>query len=70
MVIEAIYPVFGLESFIMSNERILLVDDDPSFTDLLRGYLETAGFEVLDARDASTAIKLTKTPDPATYKNR
>lgn len=48
----------------MSNERILLVDDDPSFADLLRGYLETAGFAVLSAPDASTAIKLTRQENP------
>ncbi len=38
--------------------RILVVDDDDAIRRVLRGYLERAGFTVVDAADAATALEL------------
>lgn len=37
-------------------KTILVVDDEAEITRILRGYLEQAGYRVLEARDAATAI--------------
>jgi DNA-binding response OmpR family regulator len=36
--------------------RILVVDDDPTVSDVVRRYLEQAGFEVTHAADGATAL--------------
>jgi DNA-binding response OmpR family regulator len=49
----------------MSRTRILVVDDDPSTRDLLRGMLERAGHEVREAEDGRAGLRdlYTATPD-------
>jgi len=41
----------------MTSETILLVDDEPSITQLARMYLEREGFRVLDAGDGEAALE-------------
>jgi DNA-binding response OmpR family regulator len=41
----------------MSRARILVVDDDPSMRDLLRGMLERAGYEVAEAEDGRSGLR-------------
>jgi DNA-binding response OmpR family regulator len=38
------------------GQRVLVVDDDPTVSDVVRRYLERAGFEVLLAGDGRTAL--------------
>ncbi len=38
------------------RQRILVVDDDPTVSDVLRRYLERAGFDVAHAADGSQAL--------------
>lgn len=38
--------------------RILILDDDDGIRRALRGYLERAGFTVIDTGDAATALEL------------
>ena len=40
----------------MSNQRVLVVDDDKEVVRLMRGYLEGAGYEVLVAYNGETAL--------------
>ncbi len=40
----------------MSNERVLLVDDDREVVRLMRAYLEQAGYQVLVAFDGQSAL--------------
>jgi DNA-binding response OmpR family regulator len=49
----------------MSRARILVVDDDPSTRDLLRGMLERAGHEVREAGDGRAGLRdlYAATPD-------
>ena len=47
------------------TERVLVVDDDRTITDVLARYLGQAGFEVLLAHDGASAIDLAKRNDPA-----
>ncbi len=49
----------------MSRSRILVVDDDPSTRDLLRGMLERAGHEVREAEDGRAGLRdlYAATPD-------
>ena len=42
----------------MTNNRILLVDDEPAILDLLKMYLEREGFVLESASDGETAIKV------------
>ncbi len=42
----------------MSNERILVVDDDKEIVRVLRSYLELAGYDVLTAYDGNTALHM------------
>lgn len=42
----------------MSNETILVVDDDPEIVKNLRQYLEQAGYHVLTARQGKAALEL------------
>jgi len=46
------------------SKRILVVDDEPKITQLVRDYLERAGFEVHVAYDGKTALSLAKTEKP------
>ena len=45
-------------------KTILVVDDEPKITQLVRDYLERAGFAVLTAYDGKKAISLAKTEKP------
>jgi two-component system KDP operon response regulator KdpE len=45
-------------------ERILVVDDDPMVTRLVRINLELEDFEVIEAWDGKTAMKITKENPP------
>jgi len=38
------------------SKRILIVDDEPKIVRVLRGYLETAGFQVVAAYDGTEAL--------------
>jgi CheY-like chemotaxis protein len=44
-----------------SPTRVLVVDDEPGIRDLIRQYLEVAGYEVLEAEDGRKAVGLAKT---------
>ena len=48
----------------MSNQRILVVDDDREVVRLMKAYLEQAGFEVLVAYDGETAIHALRREKP------
>jgi two-component system alkaline phosphatase synthesis response regulator PhoP len=48
----------------MSNERILVVDDDREIVRMVRGYLEQAGYGVTDAHDGETALHLLRRERP------
>ena len=50
------------ETLIMKT--ILVVDDEPKITQLVRDYLERAGFGVLIAHDGKIALSLAKTDRP------
>lgn len=45
-------------------KTILVVDDEPKITQLVRDYLERAGFSVLIALDGSKALSVAKTEKP------
>ena len=45
-------------------KNILVVDDEPKITQLVRDYLERAGFGVLVAQDGKKALSLAKTEKP------
>jgi two-component system, OmpR family, alkaline phosphatase synthesis response regulator PhoP len=45
-------------------KTILVVDDEPKITQLVRDYLERAGFGVLSAHDGKKALSLAKTEKP------
>jgi two-component system alkaline phosphatase synthesis response regulator PhoP len=45
-------------------KNILVVDDEPKITQLVRDYLERAGFGVLVAHDGKVALSLAKTEKP------
>ena len=45
-------------------KNILVVDDEPKITQLVRDYLERAGFGVLIAHDGKKALSLAKTEKP------
>jgi DNA-binding response OmpR family regulator len=46
-------------------KTILVVDDEPKIVQLVRDYLERAGFAVLSAQDGKTALSLARTEKPA-----
>ncbi len=48
----------------MTMKNILVVDDEPKITQLVRDYLERAGFGVLVAYDGKKALSLAKTEKP------
>ena len=45
----------------MTNERILVVDDDHEIVRLVRSYLEQAGYTVLIAHDGEEAMHQLRT---------
>ena len=45
-------------------KTILVVDDEPKITQLVRDYLERAGFSVSVAHDGKRALSLAKTEKP------
>jgi len=45
-------------------KNILVVDDEPKITQLVRDYLERAGFSVLIAHDGKLALSIAKTEKP------
>ncbi|MBV8196663.1 MAG: response regulator transcription factor [Candidatus Eremiobacteraeota bacterium] len=49
----------------MSEERVLVVDDEPQITDVIRTYLEREGFEVEVAGDAAGALAAAERSRPA-----
>jgi two-component system, OmpR family, alkaline phosphatase synthesis response regulator PhoP len=46
------------------SQRILVVDDDPSITKVVRAYLEQAGYEVLTAADGEQTLRLVRQERP------
>ena len=44
--------------------KILVVDDEPNLVDLVRGYLEHEGFEVVVATDGPSAVETARTFRP------
>lgn len=48
----------------MSQEKIMIVDDDLNICELLRLYVEKEGFRVITANDGGTAIDLFKIEQP------
>ena len=49
----------------MSNETILIVDDDKEIVRLLRGYLEQAGYAARVAYDGTTGLDVLRRERPA-----
>jgi CheY-like chemotaxis protein len=45
--------------------KVLVVEDAPKLRELLRGYLERAGFAVLTAGSGAEALELFRTTDPS-----
>ena len=43
---------------------VLVVDDDPTISEVVRGYLERAGFEVRHAADGVTGLELARAEPP------
>jgi two-component system alkaline phosphatase synthesis response regulator PhoP len=48
----------------MSNQHILVVDDDREIVRLLRGYLEKSGYQVLVAFNGATAVHILRREKP------
>jgi two-component system, OmpR family, response regulator VicR len=48
----------------MSNERVLVVDDEPIVTEVVQRYLVREGFHVMMAADGETALKLARDAGP------
>ena len=44
----------------MAEKKLLIIDDDVNFSELLSGYFTSAGFQVLLADNLEAAIKLFK----------
>lgn len=49
----------------MSNERILVVDDEVNIVDLVTLYLEREGYRVDSASDGATALEMIRDDEPA-----
>ncbi len=45
-------------------KKVLVVDDEPRIVQLVRDYLEHAGFAVRDARDGAEAVRLARADRP------
>jgi len=48
----------------MSQEKILVVDDEPNIVDTVRAYLEADGFDVITASTGPDALRAARTLDP------
>src|SRR5216117_3351518 len=48
----------------LTMKNIIVVDDEPKITQLVRDYLERAGFGVLVAYDGKKALSIAKTEKP------
>ena len=48
----------------LAVRRVLVVDDDDDFRVLIRAQLHNAGYQVLDARDAASAMHIARTMRP------
>jgi DNA-binding response OmpR family regulator len=46
------------------GQRVLVVDDDPTVSDVVRRYLERAGFEVVLAGDGRSALRMFEAEPP------
>jgi len=49
----------------MSNENILVVDDDPHTREIVRAYLESRGYPVTTAKGGEQALSLLEKVQPA-----
>ena len=45
-------------------KRVLVVDDEPKITQLVRDYLERGGFAVTTASDGTSALALARSERP------
>ena len=54
----------GRRSLQSNMKTVLVVDDEPKITQLVRDYLERAGFAVLAAHDGQKALSLARTEKP------
>ena len=57
-------PTGTLNITTMTAPKILIVDDEASIRTLVRSYLEAADFRVLEAKDGSEALALTREHSP------
>ena len=48
------------------GQRVLVVDDDPTVSDVVRRYLERAGFDVTLAADGPAALRRVRAPSGPT----
>lgn len=48
----------------LESRRVLVIDDDDEFRHVVRTQLTNAGYEVFDARDASSAMHIARTARP------
>jgi len=55
----------GLVNLDPMNERVLLIDDEPSVHEVVRGYLERDGFIVYSAMSGSEGLALAESKRPA-----
>src|SRR5262245_15000618 len=46
------------------GQRILVVDDDPTVSDVVRRYLERAGYDVMLAADGGAALEAARRTSP------
>jgi DNA-binding response OmpR family regulator len=53
-----------VESLAKPRKRILLVDDDREIVESMRFALETAGYEIIVARDGNQGLALAEREDP------
>ena len=55
-----------------ARTRVLVVDDEPSIRDIVRGFLEKEGLEVGEAVDGPTAVEIARqtTPDVVVLDHR
>lgn len=44
--------------------KVLVIDDDPTFQDLMQRFLSQEGFQIISARNATEALKLARELDP------
>ena len=51
-------------SAILNTRRVLIVDDDDDFRDVMRQQLQHSGYMVFDARDAASALQIARSARP------